>query len=104
MTYLRVLPPLLGSAAGIRLSGDPVRRRAAGQSIGSGMIEGACQTVVGKWLKQTGARWRVRHAERMTARRRVLYGDHWDTYWEAKAILADDVHVSPSMVQRGGGR
>ncbi len=59
-------------------------RLAAGQSIGSGMIEGACKTVVGKRLKQTGARWRVRHAERMTALCGVLYGDHWDTYWDAK--------------------
>jgi hypothetical protein len=27
-----------------------------GQSIGSDMVEGACKTVVGKRLKQTGAR------------------------------------------------
>lgn len=59
-------------------------RLANGQSIGSGMIEGACKTVVGKRLKQTGARWRVRHAERMTALCGVLYGDHWDAYWDSK--------------------
>jgi hypothetical protein len=60
-------------------------RLAAGRSIGSGMIEGACKTVVGKRLKQTGARWRLRHAERMTALCGVLYGDHWDAYWDAEA-------------------
>jgi hypothetical protein len=59
-------------------------RLAHGQSIGSGLIEGACKTVVGKRLKQTGARWRVRHAERLTALCGVLYGDHWDAYWQAK--------------------
>jgi hypothetical protein len=52
-----------------------------GQSIGSGMVEGACKTVVGKRLKQTGARWRVRHAERMVALCGLLYSDLWDTYW-----------------------
>lgn len=59
-------------------------RLASGRSIGSGLIEGACKTVVGKRLKQTGARWRVRHAERMTALCGVLYGDHWDAYWDSK--------------------
>lgn len=52
-----------------------------GQSIGSGMVEGACKTVVGKRLKQTGARWRVRHAERMVALCGLLYSDLWDEYW-----------------------
>ena len=59
-------------------------RLAQGQSIGSGMIEGACKTVVGKRLKQTGARWRVRNAERMTGLCGVLYGDHWDAFWDSK--------------------
>lgn len=52
-----------------------------GQSIGSGLVEGACKTVVGKRLKQTGARWRVRHAERMVALCGLLYSDLWDEYW-----------------------
>jgi hypothetical protein len=59
-------------------------RLARGQSIGSGMIESACKTVVGKRLKQTGARWRVRHAERMTALCGVLYRDHWDAFWDSR--------------------
>ena len=46
------------------------------------MIEGACKTVVGRRLKQTGARWRVRHAERVVALCGGLYSDLWDTYWE----------------------
>lgn len=52
-----------------------------GRSIGSGMVEGACKTVVGKRLKQTGARWRVRHAESLVALCGLLYGDLWDDYW-----------------------
>src|SRR5262249_62252408 len=44
---------------------DYPSRRAAGQSIGSGLVEGACKQVVGRRLKQTGARWKVRRAERM---------------------------------------
>lgn len=61
---------------------DYVERLRQGQSIGSGMVEGACKTVVGKRLKQTGARWRVRHAERMVALAGLLYSDLWDEFWE----------------------
>jgi hypothetical protein len=56
-------------------------RRAAGRSIGSGLVEGACKQVVGRRLKQTGARWRVRRAERMATLCGLLYADLWETYW-----------------------
>jgi hypothetical protein len=60
----------------------PYRERLGrGQSIGSGLIEGACKTVIGRRLKQTGARWRVRRVERMAALCCVLYSDQWDAYW-----------------------
>ena len=55
-------------------------RLAAGQSIGSGMVEGACKQVVGRRLKQTGARWRVRRVERMAALCAVQATDQWDAY------------------------
>lgn len=58
-------------------------RLAAGRSIGSGLVEGACKTVVGRRLKQTGARWRVRHAEEMTALCCLRYSGLWDAYWSA---------------------
>ena len=64
---------------------DYRRRLAEGRSIGSGLVEGACKTVVGRRLKQTGARWRVRRVERMAALCCVLYGDQWDAYWR-KAV------------------
>jgi hypothetical protein len=60
-------------------------RLALGQSIGSGLVEGACKTVVGRRLKQTGARWRVRRVERMASLCCLLYGDQWETYWKKAA-------------------
>jgi hypothetical protein len=60
-------------------------RRAVGLPIGSGLVEGACKQVVGRRLKQTGARWRVRRAERIAALCAVLYSDLWQTYWEQDA-------------------
>jgi len=64
----------------------PYRERLArGQTIGSGLVEGACKTVIGRRLKQTGARWRVRRVERMANLCCLLYSDQWNTYWTAKA-------------------
>lgn len=60
-------------------------RRAAGRSIGSGLVEGACKQVVGRRLKQTGARWRVRRAERMATLCGLLHCDLWQTYWATAA-------------------
>jgi hypothetical protein len=60
-------------------------RLAEGRSIGSGMVEGACKQVVGRRLKQTGARWKVRRVERMATLCAVLASDQWDTYWSGKA-------------------
>jgi hypothetical protein len=41
------------------------QRLRLGQPIGSGLVEGACKQVIGRRLKQTGARWKVRRVERM---------------------------------------
>jgi len=57
-------------------------RRAAGQSIGSGLVEGACKQVIGRRMKQTGARWRVRRANRMATLCCTLQGDTWKPYWD----------------------
>jgi hypothetical protein len=64
---------------------DYRRRLAEGRSIGSGLVEGACKTVVGRRLKQTGARWRVRRVERMASLCCVAYGEQWDAYWKKAA-------------------
>jgi len=61
---------------------DRLRR---GLPIGSGMVEGACKTVVGRRLKCNGARWEAPNADRMAALCCLLYGEQWDTYWSEKA-------------------
>ncbi len=57
-------------------------RLASGQAIGSGLVEGACKQVIGRRLKQTGARWRIRRANRMATLCCTLHGDTWKTYWD----------------------
>src|SRR5207248_2257777 len=59
-------------------------RLAQGQSIGSGLVEGACKQVIGRRLKQTGARWRVRRANRMATLCCSLHGDTWGPYWDSR--------------------
>jgi hypothetical protein len=59
-------------------------RLARGQSIGSGLVEGSCKQVIGRRLKQTGARWAIRRANRMATLCCALHGDTWKPYWNAK--------------------
>jgi hypothetical protein len=63
---------------------DYAQRLAEGRSIGSGQVEGACKHMIGRRLKQTGARWRVRRANRMANLCALMYSDHWNAYWTAK--------------------
>ena len=86
---------LLGELAGGRWSGvrgyfephaehtDYAGRLAEGRSIGSGLVEGCCKQVIGRRLKQTGARWKVRRVERMATLCAVQASDQWGTYWTA---------------------
>jgi hypothetical protein len=60
---------------------DDAGRLAEGRSIGSGQVEGACKHVIGRRLKQTGARWRVRRVNRMASLCCLVYSNHWDLYW-----------------------
>ena len=63
-----------------------------GRSIGSGQIEGACQNLIGRRLKQTAARWRVRRDPlslslslarvcRMASLCSIMYSCPQNTYW-----------------------
>lgn len=64
---------------------DYAERLALGQAIGSGMVEGACKQVIGRRLKQTGARWRLRRVERMATLSAVQASEQWDAYWTQAA-------------------
>ncbi len=78
--------PELAEYLGPHVDHTPYRERLAeGRSIGSGMVEGARKTAIGKRLKQTGARWRVRRLGRMAALCCLLYSDLFEAYWRQTA-------------------
>ena len=54
-----------------------------GRSIGSGMVEGAAKNLVGKRLKQTGARWKMANANKMAELCCLNYSSLWANYWAA---------------------
>ncbi len=58
-------------------------RLARGEPIGSGMIEGACKHLIGRRMKQTGARWTVPNANRMAELCSLTYSEQWTNYWLA---------------------
>ena len=70
---------LLGGCTPTRL--NYCHRLYTGRSIGSGMVEGAAKNLVGRRLKQTGARWEVENVNRMAELCCLTYSDHWDLYW-----------------------
>jgi hypothetical protein len=83
-------PELSGHAALGELTGyfaahtdrlNYAHRLHTGRSIGSGMVEGAAKNLIGKRMKQTGARWVVANADAMAALCSLSYSDHWDLYW-----------------------
>lgn len=59
-----------------------VERLSEGRSIGSGQVKGACKNLIGRRLKQTGARWRVRRVNRMAGLCSLTYGQQWKNYWQ----------------------
>lgn len=61
------------------------KRLKEGRSIGSGMMEGGCKTIVAQRLKRNNARWRPRRAEKILNLRCLQYSDCWDAYWNQRA-------------------
>lgn len=61
---------------------DRLRR---GLPIGSGQIEGACKTVVGRRLRLNCARWRPERARHLAALPALQYSDLWTAYWTHRA-------------------
>jgi hypothetical protein len=57
--------------------------RAKGWSIGSGPIESACKTVIGKRMKNGGMRWGGDGADEMCHLRALFSSgeDQWEAYW-----------------------
>ena len=62
-------------------------RLAAGRSIGSGLIEGACKNLVKRRLKQTGACWLVPRANRMAVICATLYSNQWNPHGKSTPKL-----------------
>ena len=60
-------------------------RLAAGEPIGSGLIEGGCKNTIGARLKLNNARWRIRRAERIGTLRCVQASKQWDNLWKPAA-------------------
>ena len=56
-------------------------RLSEGRAIGSGQVEGACKSMIGRRLKQTGARWEVDRLNEMALLCSVHYSDIWQKYW-----------------------
>ncbi len=63
---------------------DYRRRLAAGEAIGSGVVEGAAKTL-GLRLKARGARWRHKNVRAMAALVCVRQGPQWSGYWQSVA-------------------
>ena len=58
-------------------------RWAAGRDIGSGRVEGSIKQVVNRRLKQTGARWTVRHVGPRVELVALLDTPDWNALWTA---------------------
>jgi hypothetical protein len=56
-----------------------------GASIGSGMIEGEIKQLVGRRIKQTGARWKTGHVSPFVELISLGRADDWDAYWASTA-------------------
>lgn len=54
-----------------------------GASVGSGMIEGAIKQLVGRRIKQTGARWKAVHIGPLVELISLGHTENWDAYWSA---------------------
>jgi hypothetical protein len=64
---------------------DYAHRLHTGRSIGSGMVEGAAKNLIGKRLKQTGARWKVGNVPKMGELCCLTYSEGWSEYWDEAA-------------------
>jgi hypothetical protein len=54
-----------------------------GQTIGSGLIEGAAKNLIGRRLKANNARWVPENVNRIAGVCCAIYSAAWDAYWES---------------------
>ena len=59
-----------------RIDGKVMRDK----SIGSGQVEGACKHLIGRRLKQTGAKWKVERLDKMAILCALRYSKQWENY------------------------
>lgn len=62
--------------------------RSKGYQIGSGAAEGACKSVVGKRLKQSGMIWTRLGSSSVLALRLVWLNGRWEQLWKEKPLAA----------------
>ena len=53
-------------------------------SVGSGVVEAGCRTVIGERLKQSGMRWSVRGANAIIALRGCIMSGRFEDFWAAR--------------------
>ncbi len=56
-----------------------------GLCVSSGVVEGACKSVIGKRLKQGGMHWTVNGANAIIALRCAFASNRFDDFWERRA-------------------
>ena len=59
--------------------------RAAGLCISTGVVEGACKTLVGSRLKRGGMHWSVDGANAILALRSCMLSNRFDDFWQRRA-------------------
>ena len=59
--------------------------RAMGLCVSTGIVEGACKSVIGKRLKQGGMHWTVDGANAIIALRCALESNRFENFWERRA-------------------
>lgn len=61
------------------------QRLRRGQPMGSGQVEGACKTVIGRRLKLNSARWTPSNIAPVASLCAVDHSNLWTAYWSARA-------------------
>jgi hypothetical protein len=78
------LGAMMNYFAGHRNRLNYVLRLKRGQSIGSGMVEGAAKNMIGRRLKANLARWLPANVNRMGVVCATLYSGNWEAYWNGE--------------------